>query len=781
MGDICFSANTGRQHFIKRIAFVAGDIAALKISMEHYLNDSADENVTLAPPEEMTVPENTQGYTLREQAKFYCSGADLNWDELYPKEQFNKVILPTYPFQRKPFWFVPSEKGKQSIAPVKSGNPLLATTFSSPLEQKQFIFNISPENVPELNDTNNLMHVGYFIEMIKLNLNLSDFIIVFIEFISAITFVKGKEKSICLIVSSSGDALDLQFFSLDAGSSKWNLHVNAQIKPELANKPESQGSIGTIQSQCMHTYGSDAFYEGLSKRGVALGDSVKWIDTLWVNKGEALARFKQRKYNSGIWDACAQLFHAALADEEAMFMVHRWDEVLIASLPEQSEPLWCHLKLKDRTNPEILYGSFVLFNEQREVFIQCTDFEMHAVNQQWMAEFMRNDEDQEQEESIVLKQLGELALEQQIQSLCDYLIDSCSSVLAIPKDELGAKSILSDMGIDSIINLTLKNDFLTKTGINIPLNLLMESSTIETLAQSLVSLIAEKHQTPTVTKDKSSLWFTKPGRGSQKTQLFCFPYGGGGASLYKGWQEKMPENIIVVPVQLPGRENRFQEEPFTSIYPLIDTLSEIIGPECNKPFAFYGHSAGGLIAYRLMKRLTENPVYAKNCRQLFVAAYSSPLMHPNPWYQQFILKLQHAGFQGVPDLTELQQCRADQLAVFMELMELEINLEQYAKSEKDLEFIKLMLSKLMADLQLVESYQHKDAEPPLSVPITAFHGDADDRVNAEDMQAWKSLTSSHFHYVNFPGDHFFLHKNQYQDLLIHTIIKILLDDPQKKS
>ena len=268
----------------------------------------------------------------------------------------------------------------------------------------------------------------------------------------------------------------------------------------------------------------------------------------------------------------------------------------------------------------------------------------------------------------------------------------------------------------------------------------------------------------------------KPASDSQKIRLFCFPYGGGGASLYKGWQEKMPAHITVIPVQLPGRENRFQEEPFTNIYSLIDTLGSIIGPECNTPFAFYGHSAGGLIAYRLMKRLSENPAYAKNARQLFVAAYSSPGMHANPWYQQFVLKLRHAGFQGVPDLTELQQCSVDQLAVFMELMELEINMEHYSKSEKDVEFIKLILSKLMADLQLVESYQYNESEAPLNVPITAFHGDNDERVTAADMQAWKSLTAARFNYVNLLGDHFFLHKDQCQDLLIKKIIKNLKDD-----
>ena len=783
VGDICFSANTGRQHFVQRVAFIAENKDTLKAGLEHYLNNIADENVLFEPPKDLLIPENTSGSSFRELAQFYCLGADINWEAIYPKEEFNKVILPTYAFQRKSFWFMPVEKNIKSMASVKTGNPLLGTTFSSPMEQRQFTLALSLENLPELKDTYNLMHVGYFMEMIKLNLNLSNFTLVFIEFISAITFVKGKEKLISMIVSPSEDALNLQFFTQDDASSKWNLHVNAQIKPELTYIPDPGDSIKKIQNRSVIHYDGDAFYEGLSKRGgsMDLGDSVKWIDTIWAKKGEALACFKPKAYSPGIWDACAQLFHAALMDEGAMFMVHRWGQVLVKKMPEKPEQFWCHLKLKDITDPKVLQGSFALFNEKGEVFIQCNDFEMHAIDQKWMAAFLKNDEeDQKLEGSPLLDQLAQLDPQQQVECLSEYLIDSFSKLLVIPKEELGVTSSLNEMGADSIINMTLKNDFHANTGINIPIAWLMEDTTIETLAQSLISHIAEYHEipdkTPQTVEDKSSLWFVKPPSGSQKIRLFCFPYGGGGASLYKGWQEKMPKHITVIPVQLPGRENRFQEEPFTNIYSLIDTLGSIIGSECNTPFAFYGHSAGGLIAYRLMKRLTENPAYEKNARQLFVAAYSSPGMHANPWYQQFVLKLKKAGFQGVPNLTELQQCNVEQLAVFMELMELEINLEHYSKSEKDVEFIKLILSKLMADLQLVESYQYNNSEPPLNVPITAFHGDNDERVTAADMQAWKLLTAARFNYMNVPGDHFFLHKDQSQDLLIKTIIKNLKDN-----
>ena len=48
-------------------------------------------------------------------------------------------------------------------------------------------------------------------------------------------------------------------------------------------------------------------------------------------------------------------------------------------------------------------------------------------------------------------------------------------------------------------------------------------------------------------------------RANPKIRLFCFPYGGGGASIYREWQKNLPDSIEVCPIQLPGREDRMNE------------------------------------------------------------------------------------------------------------------------------------------------------------------------------------------------------------------------------
>ena len=60
--------------------------------------------------------------------------------------------------------------------------------------------------------------------------------------------------------------------------------------------------------------------------------------------------------------------------------------------------------------------------------------------------------------------------------------------------------------------------------------------------------------------------------------LFCFPYAGAGASIFNNWQQFMPDGIEICAIQLPGRENRIDEQPFTNIIPLVDAMYNNLQP-----------------------------------------------------------------------------------------------------------------------------------------------------------------------------------------------------------
>lgn len=214
-----------------------------------------------------------------------------------------------------------------------------------------------------------------------------------------------------------------------------------------------------------------------------------------------------------------------------------------------------------------------------------------------------------------------------------------------------------------------------------------------------------------------------------RLRLFCFPYAGGGASIFHTWSASLPQEIALYPVQLPGRENRLRERPFTHLTPLIQTLAQVIQPYLNRPFAFWGHSLGALISFELARQLRRQndplPDY------LLVSGYRAP--HKPPL---------HSPIHQLPDaefVEELRRFNGTPEAVL-----------------GNAELLQLFLPLLRADFAASETYIYT-AEPPLRCPISAFGGLKDAEVDQDSLVAWREQTCSTFTLHMFPGDHFFLH------------------------
>ena len=245
-----------------------------------------------------------------------------------------------------------------------------------------------------------------------------------------------------------------------------------------------------------------------------------------------------------------------------------------------------------------------------------------------------------------------------------------------------------------------------------------------------------KSMTSMIYPDNPWLRISRPNPRA-RLRLFCFPYAGGAASIYRTWQQHLPAEIEVCAVQLPGRENRIQERPFTDVGPLVGALLPVILPSLDRPFALFGHSMGTLIAYELAQQLQQ---HGRTPTHLFLSGRRSPvlpepdeLLHTLPSDEQF--------------LHELQQRYNNLPAVLFE----------------DKELRELFLPLLRADFTLVETY---DNPTPilLSCPLVTFGGREDRRATEAQLRAWQTLTVADFALHCFPGGHFYLNE-QVQPLL----------------
>jgi len=237
---------------------------------------------------------------------------------------------------------------------------------------------------------------------------------------------------------------------------------------------------------------------------------------------------------------------------------------------------------------------------------------------------------------------------------------------------------------------------------------------------------------------KLDAWLTYRHPNSQtRLRLFCFPYAGGGTSVFGNWSNLLPAQIEVCPIQLPGRETRINEAPFKRLSCLVEELADVLLPVFDLPFAFFGHSMGALISFELTRRLRQRHLPLPS--RLFVSGSGAPqLSDPKPPIHQlpreeFIAAVRR--FNGTPE----------------EVWEQE-------------ELVEILLPHLRADFEICETYVYQSASP-LSIPITVYGGRQDQKIKLEWLDAWCEQTTRTCILHMFPGDHFFLHSSRKQLLM----------------
>jgi medium-chain acyl-[acyl-carrier-protein] hydrolase len=217
-----------------------------------------------------------------------------------------------------------------------------------------------------------------------------------------------------------------------------------------------------------------------------------------------------------------------------------------------------------------------------------------------------------------------------------------------------------------------------------------------------------------------------------RLRLFCFPYAGGGAAVFRSWSEYLPKEVEVCPIQLPGRGSRLSEAPFTSMQPLAEALTDVLCSKADIPFAFFGYSMGATLGFEMArqarKRRLRQPLH------LFVAARRAPQI---PAVGTPTHMLSDADF-----LVELNRLNGTPKEVL-----------------DNPELMTMMVPILRADFRVVQTYRYKP-EPPLDCSISAYGGLEDHKITREQLQAWREQTTASFSLRMFPSDHFFLHTSQ---------------------
>ncbi|MFI9383441.1 thioesterase II family protein [Kutzneria sp. NPDC052558] len=216
-------------------------------------------------------------------------------------------------------------------------------------------------------------------------------------------------------------------------------------------------------------------------------------------------------------------------------------------------------------------------------------------------------------------------------------------------------------------------------------------------------------------------------RPRARRRLYCFPFAGGGIAPYARWIPLLPDDIELVGVQLPGRENRIGEAPLTRFNTLLDHIADAVAEhDDGRETHFFGHCAGAMLAYECARALHGRA--AAMPASLLVSAAPAPSRWDNR--------------RMTYDLGG-----RDPLVVFSELGAIPRELID------DPDLAAHVRAVLHADTAVYRSYR-PDPRPPLPLPVSAFAADRDTLVAPAEMEHWQHHTDRPLRARRYDGTHF---------------------------
>ncbi|WP_198021767.1 type I polyketide synthase [Mesorhizobium sp. WSM3224] len=212
-------------------------------------------------------------------------------------------------------------------------------------------------------------------------------------------------------------------------------------------------------------------------------------------------------------------------------------------------------------------------------------------------------------------------------------------------------------------------------------------------------------------------------------RLICFPHGGGSVQSFRNWPDYLPDDVELICLDLPGRGKRSAETAIRSMDILVPMVIEALQAYSDRPFVFFGHSAGALVAYEIARCLEKAG-------------------RPSPFH---VVVSAHPSADLPPEQPPMYKYADDKLADVVRTLGI-VPKKALANEKLLLDFI---LPPLRADFELVETYD-RNLPTPLKAAITAMGG-VKDEFSANDLEGWHRLTTSRFARIMFDGDHFFTH------------------------
>ncbi len=215
-------------------------------------------------------------------------------------------------------------------------------------------------------------------------------------------------------------------------------------------------------------------------------------------------------------------------------------------------------------------------------------------------------------------------------------------------------------------------------------------------------------------------------------QLFLLHFAGGNCYSYEFLKKTIPVGFEFIPLELPGRGRRFEENfLFNKAAAVRDYVKQIRRHRNKQPYIIYGHSMGatlGLSVTKKMEKLGDAPI------KLIVSGNAGPEHKRAEEHKKRnrYLKSDH-DFKN-------------------ELRKLGGIPEEVLNNKELFDFFNPIIR---ADFQVIENEIRFEKGIVVEAPIFALMGSEEE--DCDQIENWNRFTKTDFKYQIFRGNHFFIH------------------------
>lgn len=229
--------------------------------------------------------------------------------------------------------------------------------------------------------------------------------------------------------------------------------------------------------------------------------------------------------------------------------------------------------------------------------------------------------------------------------------------------------------------------------------------------------------------------------------IYGFPFAAGSQYSYNNFAKNTPEGINWKSMDYAGRGKRIFEKPIINIHNIVEDFLEKLIDKLEKPYVFYGHSMGSLVAYLLTVEIQKRNLPMP--QHLFLSGRGGACIPEK--------------FRNAENMTQEE--------IISEILVMDGKIEHLLNNPKLLNAYEQVLR---ADLQALESYDYQlGAKVKLPVEATVLIG-SHDIYTPEQAFLWQNEFMNPIDFHVMDGGHFFIFEH-YQTIIDIVIKNIKCD------